>query len=338
MKIALAIHGNLRTFLMPLRENPSVRVCDVLLKNIIHPNNPDIFICTDNNDFYYNNSVNYTNNLIEISNSDPFRIHHNINFLNKDISENIIRTELNKILSNIKNISILDYYNAEDDEKYNILATSNLKGVSPALLIQQYRKLKMLSNMITEYELNNNFKYDVIMKVRFDNMYRDSSLYLNRYDVLNNNNLFVPGVKANLIMDWYSFGHRNIMMDWLNLYDKLGFTINSPGWINECYFSCKNATGHNGLLPNTNKCIICGNTNNYYQADVTLSSEYHLYKHFTEKNINIIGAGYHAWIYRYLENNHIPIDTILNNNKSKFKNTLFVNHTANPNEVLKKQI
>jgi len=333
MKIALAIHGNLRTFLMPLRENPSVRVCDVLLKNIIHPNNPDIFICTDNNDFYYNNSVNYTNNLIEISNSDPFRIHHNINFLNKDISENIIRTELNKILSNIKNISILDYYNAEDDEKYNILATSNLKGVSPALLIQQYRKLKILSNMITEYELNNNFKYDIIMKVRFDSMYRDNPLHLQTYDITNNN-LFVPGLKGNLAFDWYAFAKRNIMMDYINLYDKLGFTINDPQWINECY-ACGLPTGHKGIVPNDNKCIKCGNNNNYHQADVTLSSEHHIYRHFTENNINIIGANYFVWIYRYLKDNNISINDILQNNKVKLKDGMFINHTTTPNEITK---
>jgi len=66
MKIALVIHGNLRTFFMPIRETPSKRVCDVLLDNIILPNNPDVFVETDSNDFFHNNAVNYSNSKISI--------------------------------------------------------------------------------------------------------------------------------------------------------------------------------------------------------------------------------------------------------------------------------
>ena len=336
MKIALAIHGNLRTFLMPLRENPNVRVCDVLLKNIIQPNNPDIFICTDNNDFYYNNSVNYTNNSIEIINSDSFRLYHNLNFLDKQLSHDIIHNELTKTLPNIKDISILDYYNAENDEKYKLLSSSDLKGASPALLVQQYRKLKILSNMITNYENVHNFKYNLIIKIRFDSMYRDNPLHLCSYDTTNNN-LFVPGIKGNLAFDWYAFGNRNIMLDYMNLYDKLGFTINSPEWLNECY-ACGLPTGHKGSVPNNNKCIKCGNSNNYHQSDVTISSEHHIYRYFTEKNVNIIGANYFVCIYRYLKDNSISIDDILNNNKSKLKDGMLINHTTTPNEITKVKI
>jgi hypothetical protein len=54
MKVVYTLSGNLRTFLMPMREDNRIRLCDFLLNNVIIPNNADVFIYTDSNDFYYN--------------------------------------------------------------------------------------------------------------------------------------------------------------------------------------------------------------------------------------------------------------------------------------------
>lgn len=335
MKIALVIHGNLRTFLMPIREKISKRVCDVLLEKIIKPNNPDVFIETDSNDFYYNNSVNYSNNKIEIVNQNSFRIFENINFLTHEEACVIITENINKNIPNIKHLNISEPYDAASDQKYDLLCSSNMEGSSPVMLIQQYKKLKKLANAIIDYENNNNFKYDVIIKVRFDSMYTAGSLDIKNYDI-NKNILFVPGTKANLVYDWYAFGDRETMMEYLNLYDKLGFTINDPEWINECG-KC-GSSGHKGKKPLSNNCIKCGSSG-VFQGDITLSSEHHIFKYFTNKHTLIKNAGHHVFIYRYADiNTKNSVDDILYKNKDKLKNGTYINHTTKPNEIYIKKI
>jgi len=314
MKIALVIHGNLRTFFMPIRETPSKRVCDVLLDNIILPNNPDVFVETDSNDFYHNNAVNYSDSKIEIINSNSFRIFENINFLTHEEASNIIQQNINKVIPNIKYLNVSQAYDAVNDEKYEQLCSTNTEGHSPVLLIQQYRKLSKLSKAILDYENEFNFKYDVIIKVRFDCMYEKNKLIISNYNI-NENTLFVPGVKANLVFDWYAFGDRETMLEYLNLYDKLGFTASEPEWINECR-KC-GSSGHKGKKPLLNNCIKC-NLSNVFQGDITLSSEHHIFKHFTNKKTSIIGAGYRVWVYRYADiNTKNTVDDILSKNKDK---------------------
>jgi hypothetical protein len=52
MKTAVLLHGNMRTFLMPIREASEIRVCDTLVNNIINKKDVDVFVSTDTSDFF----------------------------------------------------------------------------------------------------------------------------------------------------------------------------------------------------------------------------------------------------------------------------------------------
>lgn len=336
MKIAIAIHGNLRTFLMPLRENPSIRVCDIALRNVILPNLGDVFIMTDSNDFYFNNRQYFSEDKqIEITNSDSFRLYKNIAFEMPEICEDIIQTELYKIIPNIKKLKIERYYDCTKDKAYKKLLESNFRGSSPSTLIGHYRKLKLCNDMITEYENKHNFKYDAILKIRFDNLYpHNSELKITNFN-LDNNNVYGPGHHAKLFYDWFAFGSKAVMNHYLNLYDNLGFTINYPSCLLECNFCGKNSI--DGIIDKANQgwrdeCHLCKSKGKVWVADVTLSPEYHLYKTFELNNIKINGCGYSSYVYRYLDlNTNTTLEEIFQSNNLFGKK--LINHSPHPDQI-----
>lgn len=335
MKIALAIHGNLRTFLMPLRENPSLRLCDIFLQNIIIPNlsNIDIFISTDCNDFYYDDFQYFCDDKkIEITNGNSFRLYPKIKFDSKKNCKDIIYKELNKILPNIKNISINDPENFENDEKTIILKKAiekGRRGAVPTQIVSQYKKLKTLYNDIENYENKFNVKYDAILKIRFDLLYpHHNPLILNSLDI-DEKTIYVPGCQGNLVYDWLAYGKKEILKKYFNLYDNLGFTLEYPCWLVENCFQC-GKTGIYGDMPCntgwTDKCPNCKNSGNIWAADITISSEYHIFKLYDLMNVKIKNINYMPLVYRYLDlNTSVNVDDILKNNN--MKNVKFVSKT-----------
>lgn len=331
MKIAIVIHGNVRTFFMPLREAPEVRLCDIALERVIMPNissSTDVFIATDCNDFYYDGFQYFNQDkVIEIMNANAFRLYPKLKFENNEKCREILEKELRKTIPNIKDMVIENPYDCREDQNYQTLVDINKQrgfdGASPNLLIAQYRKLNTLYEMICKHESISQSKYDVIIKIRFDNLYPQP----NRMDVsnylINDSVVYAPGSKEKFVYDWMAFGSRNVMELYLTLYKRLGFTTDYPSWLLEHCPRC-GISGKDGILSDgkartgwRDVCPICNTKGKIWVADVTLSSEYHLFKTYELANIKVLPINsVYPIVYRYqdLEQN-VPIEKILDHNK-----------------------
>ena len=329
MRIAIVIHGNLRTFLMPLRENPQIKLCDLALDRVILPNiaNADVFVATDCNDFYFEGNQYFIDEKkIEIINSDSFRLYPNIKFASKDQCRNVIKGQLESIIPNIKGMNIEDPFDCTNDPKYAEIMdafSQGREGAVPVGLIGQYRKLNTLWNMMTDYEKKNGFQYDVILKIRFDNCYTESSpLLLSNYS-FSDSSVYVSGSVAEFVYDWLAFGTRTVMEHYLRLYDRLGFTSNIPHWILENCPNCCHAyrtMGYDGNITKEqtgwkDECPICKTNARVWVADVTLSSEHHLFEIFKEKGIVPLPSRFYSFVYRYLDiGTQITLQDIISKN------------------------
>lgn len=297
MKIAIILSGNLRTFLMPTRET-GARVCDNFINNIVKPNNADVFVFTDTNDFYHNGTQYYaTDRKIEILNNDAFRLYDKVDFIDNNTSRNIISEQLDHIIGhNLKSIIVEDPFNVAVDDKFHLLNNANVKGSSPILLVHQFRKLKLAYNLMKEYEQKNNFTYDIVVKWRFDisakNQLNFSNYNYSDYDV------YVAGIHSPIIYDWHMFGKRQAMDYVLSIYDILGKFL-PEGQVYLCE-KCRKYS-------HSNICI-CGNKDRIHE--ITLAPEYHYYRTFKDNNIRINNSGYEGSPYRYT-NSNAPIDNIM---------------------------
>lgn len=295
MKIAIVLCGNLRTFLMPTREEPNLRLCDKFLKDIVQKNNADIFVLTDTNDFYYNNVQYFPDNRrIEILNNYTYRLHNKIDFIDHLSAQNLIIDQLEIFGDNLKFLHIEEPYDASQDELVKNLKIHDIKGNNPVMLVQQLRKIKLTYELLKRYEKEQEFKYDFILKWRFDNSV-NGELDLMSYDYINND-IYVPGVHSPVIYDWFAFGKRNSMDVYLSLYDKIGtFIPDGRMYIcSKCSYSGDNSH-------------MCPNGELY---EITLSMEYHLFKAFQQDKIKICNARYASCPYRY-NNNTETIDEVM---------------------------
>lgn len=305
MRTAIVLHGNLRTFLMTMREFPCT-VCDTLIGSIVNPNNSDIFIVTETNDFYFD-GAQHTTKSIEISNCNAFRLSTRIVQTSHQVAAQIIETELRRLLGDrIKGLLIEEpVEDLSADPKFQILNTCNATGSIPALIVKQYRKLKTAEAMISEYERQHGFEYDIVMKSRFDNMYQAGTpLHLNRYD-FKRKDIYVPGVRGPVVYDWYAFGTRQVMRDYLNLYDKLGFTLGKKVYeahCNKCHSSC-NLPLYDDETMNCDSC----NSSDVSRYEVTIASEYHIWKLFEDGGYRFETAAYPVFIYRYRDTSDTDI-------------------------------
>jgi hypothetical protein len=219
MKVALALNGNLRTFFMPLRENPNLRICDLFIKNIIEPNKDiDIFICCGITDFFMDGKVFYINNTIETTNNNGFRVYDNIEFIDKETAKQMIHTKLNETLKNIKHIEFTeDKY--EDHPNFLKMKNCGFSGIAVELLVNQHNKILRLKKSIEK----SNIKYDCIIRSRFDFMITNP-LKLSSYS-LQKHMVYTPGFEGNkdLIYDWYCFGTSDTILKCMDLYNHLDF-------------------------------------------------------------------------------------------------------------------
>lgn len=342
MKIAIVIHGNVRTFFMPLREASNIRVCDLALDRVILPNitqSTDVFIATDCNDFYYDGFQYFNQDkVIEINNADPFRLYPKIKFETNEKCREILETQLRNTIPNIKEILVENPYDCRQDSNYESLVNLNTQrgfdGATPSLLIGQYRKLNILYEMICRHESISQSKYDVIIKIRFDNLYpQPNRMFISNYDI-NDTVIYVPDSKAKFVYDWMAFGSRKTMEPYLTLYKKLGFTANYPSWLLEHCSRC-GILGNDGILkddkPRTgwrDVCPICGTRGKIWVADVTLSSEHHLFKTYELLNIKVLPIrSVYPLVYRYQDlQQNISLDSILESNKTKLSGAILLDN------------
>jgi hypothetical protein len=146
MKSALIITGNLRSF-----EN-----CYKTFEQLIEKLDCDIFICMSNVQFDLH----------------PYQKQINNFYSDCVLTENLINSKLN-ICKNINNktkkIFLLDKVE-EDNEIINdyLHKFDNKKEWKGIDIFKQYNKLNKCVDFIKKYEIENNLKYNYIMKTRFD--------------------------------------------------------------------------------------------------------------------------------------------------------------------------
>ena len=94
-KIALILTGNLRTFFYN-----NNHIANNYLE-LVNSQNIDIFMNTDNNDFYYDDCQYFSENnkekVMGIESNTEKRFYKNINFISYDEAKKIIKTKLNKL-------------------------------------------------------------------------------------------------------------------------------------------------------------------------------------------------------------------------------------------------
>ena len=308
MRISVILHGNLRTFFMPLRENPHLRVCDLIRSNIVEHNMADVFLVTDTTDFYYEGTqyFNDKNEVVDMyesmpnvkdtfENVDDFvskssMFYSSIGFMPEHEAMRLLSTEIDKFFKGaVKSIEVRNVVDVRVDPKFVLLSQHALAGCSPARIVNQYRKIKTAYNLMQQYE-SKNFCYDVVFRGRFDNAadqkrpLKICSYNFQAYDI------FVPGIAPPFIYDWSAFGNRRAMGLVLCLYDQLGSTISDR------IFRCECQKCHTVSCGQKSECK-CGGEMKY--SEYTLSSEYHLYKMLMDNKMKASPSCYPMSPYRY---------------------------------------
>lgn len=323
MKTAIIFHGNLRTFSMPLRECPGEQIATRFKKHLVAPNDADVFVFTDTNDFFHDGVQYYpADRKIEILNDDSCRIHKNVDFIEHDRAHDIVKNKLQDLLRHhLKVLHIEPPYDPKTDSRYSQLYEANVIGSSPSLLIHQWRKLKLCYEMFKEYASSTQTQYDILIKWRFDIFIPDHPLQISNYD-FNNTDIYTAGGEFPIIYDWYAFGKQCAIEEYMYLYDKLGCFLHEG---RAYMFDCKHCKmrSHYGAKDNR-PCQRCGN-NDMNCYEITLAPEYHLFRLL--KDLKIRESRYGAYPYRYRTPDiRTPINEVIK--ALGVKNVTVVNHTA----------
>ena len=300
-KIALLLSGNIRTFFY----NDSYIAKKYT--ELVNSQDIDVFIYTDNNDFNYNNiqylSEKNTEKILgnpDIPETNKRKYSNNIEFMNYDDSCKI----LNKILfecfdQKLKNLYIEDF---DKDLINNIYDKNNINHVTfmnniysnfqrKNALMCQFYKLYKCYNLMTNYENQNNFKYDIIIKSRFDGALNINNNDIRLLDL--NNNLYCEGNEVHLY-DWWAIGNRFIMDKYCNYYLNISPNIIGGTYIFvDIYYNWKIICSKNyEEFINENKNII--------KEDVSDSSEFGLtYIIKNKNNYNLCYTNINIDVYKF---------------------------------------
>jgi len=212
MKVALCISGELRTF-------NNYHVIEYLNKYMLDYLNPDIFLSIWD---HIGVSLHQTENFEEISNS-------------------FTEEELKTIYPNLKGINIenLEYWKNNDPNK-NVLQVykdwENNKTIhwGVATCVPQFYKLYDSYRMKKKYEEENNFKYDIVIKTRPDNLYTnyiDKNVESNT--IYHNNNGPAGWSHPNRIYDVFFYGNSETFDKIACLWEDLESLLNDT-WDNGC--------------------------------------------------------------------------------------------------------
>jgi hypothetical protein len=308
MKTAIALNGNLRSFFMPLPENSQLRVCDFFVKNVIEPNGEcDIFICCGLSDFFMDGKVFYINNTIETTNNNGFRVHNNIEFIDKELAKSMISRKLNETFKNIKSLIFIDD-NYEAHPNFLKMKNCGFFGIAPELLINQHDKILKLKESIE----NSNITYDYIIRSRFDFIIK-SKVVLSNYNI-KKSIVYCAGFEGDkdLIYDWYAFGNSETILKCMDLYNELDF-------INPLYALRCNKCGLK-FIKEKNTCIHGTNL-----QDVTLSSETQLARLLKNNNFLAEYSHINGFVYRY---NNDSSETVKDTLPKNLKDVKIIDYTA----------
>ena len=336
MKKAIAIHGNLRTFLMPRRENGTPLYLN-FLDTVINPNlddDLDVYISTDANDFYYNGAQYYTKgSIIECTNNNSFRMHDKIKIIDFDSAREIIENEIRRIIPNIKYLNIAGAPDPLSHPSYNKLITCGFHGVGAEPLINQNHKVYDLHKAIND----SGKTYDAILRIRFD-LINHGNFNLSSVS-LHDGVIYTPGVKDIFCFDWYMFSNQRNMGIFMSLHDRLGYTTEYPTCLLECPRCGTKAVENWDSEKNPregNLCPFC-RTQGAHFADITLSNEHHIGRQAILSGISPSYGGVHTAVYRYddvANDSSEKLNKILSDDE--IKGCTFVNYGVRPAEKSEK--
>ncbi len=228
-KIALLLSGNLRTF---FRNNNANKYLELANSQDI-----DIFMYTDDNDFYYNDCQYFSENNREKQMGEEthrnLRFYKNIDFISYDEASKIIKNSLTEIFGDrLKKLYIDKYEPNKIDtiyDKHNEYHTTFMNNpYSPssrkaALMGQQYKVYKCY-NLMEEYEKKNNIQYDIIFKSRFEMIFTNP-IQINLRSLNFENNIYSVIHDGVYLADWWAIGGRFIMSKYCNYYNYMACSI-----------------------------------------------------------------------------------------------------------------
>ena len=312
MKSAVTLNGNIRTFFMPTRENPSMRLCDFFKINIVDQiKDCDIYICCDITDFYMNDAVYHVGDTIETTNDNGFRVYPNIKFVTPEIAKDMISSKFKSVFHNIKSIEFTEKNMHETHKNFLKMKNSEHSGIASERLVNQHNKIFILKQQIETSGIN----YDFIFRSRLDHLFL-SPLILSSYN-FEKNIVYTPGFEGDrdLCYDWYIFGEANTVLSCMDLFNELDcdkklYVIRS----NCCPLK---------FIKDNNSCI-----HGTKPSDVTIASEVQLARMCREKGIIIHHSRMQGFVYRYLsEALNQKVMDVLPKNLSGIK---WVDYTAGP--------
>jgi len=229
-KIALILTGNLRTFFY--NNNYIANKYLELANN----QDIDIFMYTDDNDFYYNDcqyfSENNKDKILGIKNNFDKRLYKNNAFINYDEAKKIIETNLFNIFGyKLKKIYVDNFSPNKIDEIYdknnkyhNTFMNNPYSDMvrKRAFMGREYKTFNCY-NLMKDYEKENNIEYDIIIKSRFDTILTD----INKLDIknLNYDKKLYCYKHQYWIGDVWAIGNRFIMDKYLNYYNVISCNI-----------------------------------------------------------------------------------------------------------------
>lgn len=296
MKIALLLSGNLRQF---FRNNFLIAK---MYSDLVKKQNIDVFIYTDNNDFFYNDIQYFSENNKEKSLGIPAnydkRYHKNNEYINFENSSKIIEENI----LNIFNISLKDFFieNFDSELIHKIYDKNNINHITfmnnnfsnfnrkKALMCQSY-KLYKCYNLLKNYEQKNNFKYDIIIKSRFDVILTDLNNYdIKTFDLTNNFYCYKYDVFIN---DVWGIGNRYIMDKYCNYYLNISSNMVEGTY---CF-----TTNTNSFKVFNSKNNIDIRLNNIIKEDASDSVEFGLTYIINKNNYNIIHLNIHEQSFKF---------------------------------------
>ena len=240
MRIALLMSGGLGKFCFPSQ-------CSIAekWKLIVNKYNIDVFCVADDNNYYDINSdaqiFPESNKKQETPNNDSWRYYKNIKTSTYEKSKPTIKKIiLNSFGEHTKGLKIFDFdklnleflkNNNNHDFFYNYRSLINGHPTRSEYIklanLSQFYKLEECFKLMKEYEDENNFRYDMIIRCRFDCILE--SLYDNTVNLqeLKINNTFYCPTNGDHIMDWWGIGNRNIMGEYCRYYSNFAGGLKS---------------------------------------------------------------------------------------------------------------
>lgn len=216
MRTAICISGQLRNFDDPI-------IVENLYKYVINPLNADVFI-----DTWYDRG-------------DSFYVQTGIIQAEYDIKETVEETKIKELYKPIS-LHIEDFKNWETNLIPNELKRNILKNGRPYIGgTAMFYKINGANNLKKQYEKENNFKYDLVIRSRFDNIFfkKIEDEYLKNLNVLWNNNC--PAIYMNYrVHDTLNFSNSQIMDTFSDIYENLPRYWDDPNYlVLDKYDSCR---------------------------------------------------------------------------------------------------